>query len=154
VPFTVLRNGWYTENYTGQIELYVGTGEVVGATRGGRVAAATRADYAAAAAAALLAEGTEDVVHELGGPAFTLDELAAAISEVTGTTVVHRDVPADELAARLQGAGLDAGTAGFFAAVDTAIAEGALDTDSDDLAQLLGRPATPLVDAVRAARTA
>jgi NAD(P)H dehydrogenase (quinone) len=154
VPFTVLRNGWYTENYTDQIDQYLAAGELVGATAGGRISAAPRADYAAAAAAALLAEHDGDVVHELGGPAFTFDELAAAITDVTGTPVVHRDVPVDQLTARLQGVGLDAGTAGFVAAIDVSIADGALHTDSDDLARLLGRPGTPLTEAVRAARAA
>ncbi len=154
LPFTVLRNGWYTENYTGQMDQYLATGEIVGATGGGRVSAATRADYAAAAAAALLAEDADGVVHELGGPAVTFDDLAAALTEVTGTPVVHRDVPVDQLVAGLQQAGLDEGTAGFVAAIDVSIAGGALHTDSDDLARLLGRPATPLVDAVRAARAA
>ncbi|WNB87665.1 hypothetical protein [Cellulomonas sp. ATA003] len=111
-----------------------------------------RADYAVAAAAALLADEAGDVVHELGGPAFTFDDLAAAVTEVTGTRVVHRDVTVEQYATELQAAGMDAGTAGFVAALDASIAAGDLETDSDDLAKLLGRPVTPLVEAVRAAR--
>ncbi len=152
VPFVVLRNGWYTENYTGQLDQYLARGEVVGATGGGRISAAPRADYAAAAAAALMAEDADHAVYELGGPAFTFDDLAAAISEVTGTTVEHRDVPVEQLAAELQEAGLDPGTAGFLAALDASIAHGDLQTDSDDLPRLLGRPATPLTPAISAAR--
>ncbi|WP_432537235.1 SDR family oxidoreductase [Kineococcus arenarius] len=148
---TVLRNGWYTENYTDQLGRYLAAGEVLGSTGEGRVSAATRADYAAAAAAALLDEGTGDAVHELGGPSFTLAELAATISEVTGTAVVHRDVTTAEHVAALRDAGLDEGTAGFVAALDASIARGELATDSDDLARLAGRPLTGPADAVRAA---
>ncbi|MFI8523821.1 SDR family oxidoreductase [Promicromonospora sukumoe] len=161
VPVTLLRNGWYTENYTARLAEFVERGEIVGATGDGKVSAAPRADYAGAAAAALLADdaaaGSADgaapvVVHELGGSAFTFTELAATISEVTGAPVAYRDLTVEAFAADLQQAGLDAGTAGFVAGIDASIAAGDLQTDSDDLDRLLGRPATPLADVVRAAR--
>lgn len=152
VPVTLLRNGWYTENYTDRLAEYGQRGEVVGATGGGTVSAAPRAEYATAAAVALLSDASGDVVLELGGPATTFDELADAVSEVAGTPVVHRDLTVAEYTAELEAAGLDAGTAAFVAAMDASIAAGDLETDSGDLARLLGRPATSLPDAVRAAR--
>lgn len=151
VPFTLLRHSWYTEGYTGQLGRYLERGEILGAAGAGRVSGAPRADYAAAAAAALLAEDQGDVVHELGGPAFSLADLAATVSDVTGTTVVYRDLPPDDYVAALESVGLDPATAGFVAAIDASIAAGDLETDRDDLARLLGRPVTPLADAVRAA---
>ncbi|MFF4880701.1 NAD(P)H-binding protein [Micromonospora sp. NPDC000668] len=151
LPYTILRNSWYTENYTDQLPQYLQTGVILGATGGSRVSAATRADYAAAAVAALTRQEDGNAVYELGGTAFTFDELAAAVTQVTGTTVVHRDLSATELAATLENVGLDAGTAGFVAALDHSIAIGELTTDSDDLSRLIGRPSTPLHDAVRAA---
>ncbi|MGW3604895.1 MULTISPECIES: NAD(P)H-binding protein [unclassified Micromonospora] len=152
LPHTVLRNSWYTENYTDQLPQYLRTGTILGATGGSKVSAATRADYAAAAAAALTREEEGNTVYELGGTAFTFDELAAAVTEVTGTTVVHQDLSATELASALENVGLDAGTAGFVAALDRSIAIGELVTDSDDLSRLIGRPSTPLHDAIRAAQ--
>ncbi|MGC5285038.1 SDR family oxidoreductase [Micromonospora sp. DT231] len=149
---TVLRNSWYIENYTDQLPQYLKTGTILGASGGSKISAATRADYAGAAVAALTRPQDGNAVHELGGTAFTFDELAEAVTEVTGTTVVHRDLSAAELASTLENVGLDAGTAGFVAALDHSIALGELATDSDDLSQLLGRPSTPLRDAVRAAR--
>jgi NAD(P)H dehydrogenase (quinone) len=153
VPFTVLRNSWYLENYTEQLGQYLAAGAVLGSTHGGRVSAATRADYAEAAVAALLAEDPAQV-HELAGNSFDFAELAATITEVTGTTVVSTDVSTEEHVAALQGFGLDAGTAGFVAGLDTSIAEGQLATDRTDLVELIGRPATTLAEAVRAARAA
>lgn len=153
LPFTLLRNSWYIENYTDQLDQYLQHGEILGAAGSGRVSAAARADYGVAAAAALLTEGTGNALHELGGPAFTLAELAATITDVTDRQVSYRDTSAEELAAALQGFGLDAGTAGFVAAIDTSIAAGDLETSSNDLAALLGRPVTPLADAVRAGRS-
>ncbi|WP_298462212.1 NAD(P)H-binding protein [uncultured Cellulomonas sp.] len=151
LPFTVLRNGWYTENYTDQLPRYLEQGEIVGAAGSGRVSAAPRADYAEAAAAALVGDADGDVVLELGGPAFTFAELAATVSEAGGRPVTHRALATDEFAATLESAGLDAGTAAFVASLDEAIARGDLETDSDDLARLLGRAPTSLEQAVRAA---
>ena len=148
---TVLRNGWYIENYTPQIPTYVATGTVLHAAGDGQIAAATRADYAAAAVAALVEDVDGNVVYELGGTPFTYAQLAEAVTEATGTTVSASAVSVPELVGALTSAGLDEGTAGFFAGVDANIAEGALDTDSTDLARLIGRAPTPLVDAVRAA---
>ncbi|MGW1488208.1 SDR family oxidoreductase, partial [Micromonospora parva] len=143
LSYTVLRNSWYTENYTDQLPQYLGSGTILGATGGSTISAATRADYAGAAVAALTRDEDGNAVYELGGTAFTFDELAAAVTEVTGTTVVHQDMSAAELASALQNVGLDAGTAGFVAALDQSIANGELTTDSDDLSRLLGRPSTP-----------
>ena len=152
IPATALRNGWYTENYTSQLDQYLERGEVLGATGSGRVSAATRADLAAAAVSALLADADPDPVYELGGPSFDFAELAATLTEVTGQQVTARDLPEAEYAAVLEQVGLDAGTAAFVASLDASIARGELETSSGDLERLLGRPATPLAEAVGAAR--
>jgi NAD(P)H dehydrogenase (quinone) len=149
VPFTILRNGWYTENYTAQIGDYLARGAIVGAAGDGRVSAAARADYAAAAA--LTGDGHNNAIYELGGPAFSLKELAAVLAELSGTDVVYRDLTVAELTEVLVGAGLDESTASFVAALDEAVARGDLYTDSSDLARLIGRPATPLADVIRTA---
>jgi len=154
VPFTLLRNGWYSENYTGQLGQYLAAGEILGAAGHGRISAASRQDYAIAAAAALLADETANRTYELGGPAFSLSDLAQVITEVTGTKVTYHDLPAEEYAARLQRAGLDEATAHFVAALDVSIAHGDLETSRQDLAQLLGRAPTPLPALVAAAHAA
>jgi NAD(P)H dehydrogenase (quinone) len=153
VPFAVARNGWYTENYTGRLDEYLARGEIVGASGQGRISAATRTDYAEAAVSLLTGDITDQQGYwELGGPSFTLAELAETITEVTGTTVVYRDLSVDELTDHLAGAGLDRATAEFVAALDGSAARGELETDSPALENLLGRAPTSLRDAVRAAR--
>jgi NAD(P)H dehydrogenase (quinone) len=151
VPFTLLRNSWYTENYTDRLAMYLERSEIVGAASAGKVSGAPRADFAVAAAAAMLADDQGNVVYELGGPAFSLEELAATISQVTGRSVGYRDLPSSAYVTALQHAGLDEATAEFIVAIDASVAAGDLETDSGDLAKLLGRPPTPLADAVRAA---
>jgi len=150
LPFTIFRNNWYLENYTGQVPQYLATGEVLGIDGDARIGAATRADMAAATTAALLDEGTAGATFELSGPPITLAGLAEAVTDVTGTKVAYRDVTPEELTAILRGTGLDDGTAGFVVALEESVARGDLDVRSDDLERLLGRPATTLADTLRA----
>jgi len=151
LPFTLLRDNWYLENYTAQLPQYLAQGEVLGLDGTARIGAATRADMAGAIAATLLDDAAAGATYELSGPPVTLSELAAAITDVTGTKVAYRDVTAGELSAVLRGAGLDDATAGFVVSLEESVARGDLDVRSDDLERLLGRPATTLVDALRAA---
>ena len=151
LKYTILRNGWYVETYTDQLAQCLAQGAIVGAAHNGRVAGAVRADFAAAAVAVMTGTGHDNATYELGGPAFTMTDVAAAITEVTGTKVVVKDVSNEEYIEILKSAGLDDSTAAFVAALDEATARGDIDTDSDDLTRLLGRPVTTLNDAVRAA---
>ena len=147
IPVTLLRNSWYFENYTDQLGQYTASGAILGATQNAALSAATRADFADAAAAALI-EAKPGSVYELAGPSFTLTDLAAAVTAATGTVVEYRDVSVEDLAATYEGLGMDAGTAGSFASVDSSIAKGELFSDSRDLQSLIGREPTSLADAV------
>ncbi|GAA2400098.1 SDR family oxidoreductase [Streptomyces glaucosporus] len=154
LPHVLLRNGWYTENYEQAVRQGLATGVITGAAGDGRIASAARADYAAAAAAVLADEDASahaGAVYELSGDtAWTMAELAAAVTDVSGTEVVYRNLPADEYAKALTGAGLPEGTARFLADTDTAIAAGDLGDTPGDLSRLTGRPTTPLRDTLAA----
>jgi len=150
VETTALRNSWYTENYTAQIGGYIERGAVVGAAGDAKISAATRGDYAEAAAAAVTAE-TVKPVYELGGPAFTLADLAATVSAASGKDVVYTNVSVEDLTAGMVAAGMDEGTAGFWASIDASIAKGDLYTESTDLEELIGHAPTSLEAAVKAA---
>jgi len=82
--------------------------------------------------------------YELGGSAFDLFELAEAITTITGTAVRYHDLPVDEYIDALKQSGLDQNTAEFVAALDSSISRGDLETNSQDLEHLLGRPVTSL----------
>ena len=152
LPFTLLRNSWYIENYTATLPQTLAQGVILGSAGTGRVAAATRADYAAAAATVLTSENHDGAVYELGGDdPFTMAELADTITKVTGTTVRYQNLPAGEYAAALAGVGLPEPVAEMLADADTGIARGDVDTTSGDLRRLIGRPTTPLSDAIAAA---
>ena len=150
IPAVILRNNWYTENYAGDIAQARETGVVAASVGDGRVASASRKDFADAAAVVLLEDGHLGQAYELGGDvAWTYDELAAAIAEVIGSPVEYRALTAEEHAAALESAGLDAGTVGFVTALDAGIRDGALADTDGTLARLIGRPTTPLVEGLR-----
>ena len=150
IAHVVLRNSWYIENYTAQLPVYLEHG-IAGAAGQGRISAATRADFAEAAAVAVTADGHAGAVYELGGEAFTMPELAAVVSEETGQPVTYTDMPVDQYIQVLVGAGLPEPVAAVFADGDRGAAQGDLHVDPADLQKLLGRPATPLAEAVAAA---
>ncbi|MFD0024391.1 SDR family oxidoreductase [Streptomyces sp. NPDC058382] len=152
LPYTFLRNGWYTENYTANLAPVLAHGAVVGNAGDGRIAAASRADYAAAAVAVLTGDGHLNKAYELSGDtAWSLAEYAAEVAKVSGKEIVHNDVPAAAHQEILVGAGLPEGFAAIMVDVDEAIRRGRLAGTSGDLARLIGRPTTPLAESVKAA---
>jgi len=77
--------------------------------------------------------------------------LAAEVSRQTGKHIVYQDMPADAYAKTLTAAGIPEAFADLPAAPTLAVAHGDWYTDSTDLPQRIGRPSTPLGDAVAAA---
>ncbi|MDR7084192.1 NAD(P)H dehydrogenase (quinone) [Arthrobacter ginsengisoli] len=155
VPFALLRNGWYLENYTDQLPGALAQGAVAGSAGDGRISGASRADYAQAAAAVLVADDQAGRIYELGGDqAFTMTELAAEISAAAGKTIIYRDLPAQEYAGMLAGVGVPEAFAEILADSDLGIARGDLLVTAGDLRKLIGRPTTSLAEAVRSAASA
>lgn len=154
IPVTLLRNGWYTENYTGAIPGALAAGALIGSAGQGRISSASRADYAEAAAIAASAPDHVGKIYELAGDhGWTLADLAAEVTRQTGRDIAYDDLPPNDYAHRLQDAGLPAGLAQAIAGYDVAASKGALFDDGRQLSRLIGRPTTPLADAVRAALT-
>ncbi|MFD7692206.1 SDR family oxidoreductase [Streptomyces sp. NPDC059805] len=152
LPYVLLRNGWYHENYTENLAPVLAHDAVTHAAGDGRISSAARADYAAAAVAVLTGEGHENKTYELGGDvAWSMGEYAAELSRQTGREIADNPVSAEALTGILTGAGVPAPFAAILAGVDTSIARGELVVDSGDLSRLAGRPTTPLADAIAAA---
>lgn len=152
VPFVLLRNGWYTENYTAGIPAALAHGAVFGSAADGRISSAARADYAAAAVAILTSSADQaGRVHELAGDDFyTLSDFAAELSKQTGKTVPYTDLPQADFQAALIQAGLPVFVADLLSDSDAAAARGALFDDSRQLSTLLGRATTPLATTIAA----
>jgi NAD(P)H dehydrogenase (quinone) len=151
IPFTLLRNSWYTENYTTRISGALAHGAVYGCSGEGRIASAARVDYAEAAAAVLTAENQAGRVYELAGDtAYTLAELAAEISRQSGKNIGYVDMPEAEYRNVLVKAGLPEAIAAMIADSDKGVSKGALFDDGHQLSKLINRPTTSLAAAVAA----
>ncbi len=153
IPYTILRNGWYTENYMAAIPAALAHDTLIGSAGEGRIASAARDDYAAAAAKVLAADGSwNGRIFELAGDdAYTLAELAAELSRQTGRSIGYKNLPEADYKAALLGAGLPAPLANLLADADTGAASGALFDDSRQLSALLGHPTRTLSSSVAAA---
>ncbi len=153
VPFALLRNSWYTENYAGAVANAVKFGVHNGCAGEGRIAAASRADYADAAAAVLTAKDDQNGrIYELAGDeGFTLAQFAAEIARQSGKPVRYQDLPESEYKGLLVKAGLPEPIAAMLANADAGIAKGALFDDSHQLRALIGRPTTPISRTIAAA---
>jgi NAD(P)H dehydrogenase (quinone) len=152
LPYTFLRNNWYTEMLTNGLAGVVEHGAVVnGVAPDSTLATATRADYAAAAAIAISTDGHLNKAYELGGDtAWTFGEFAAEVARQTGKPVEHQAISRGDNLARLIGYGIPEGFAAILADVDNAITRGALAATPGDLSRLIGRPTTPLADSIAA----
>lgn len=175
LPYTFLRNGWYTENYTGRLPEVLALGALIGnAGPDDRIATATREDYALAAAIVLAGADTDTDAdadtdadteeattaraarlnrgYDLSGDtAWTFAEFAAEVARQADTSVVYRQHTAAVYQGILVGAGVPEPMARLFTDTDDSIARGELALTTGDLSRLIGRPTTPLTDTVAAA---
>lgn len=150
IPYALLRNGWYTENYLASAPPALEHGVFIGAAGEGKIASATRADYAAAAARVISEEGHAGKVYELAGDnGWTLSELAAELTKQSGKKVVYQNLSQADFAAALKSVGLPDGLADMLADSDVGASKGGLFDDSHTLSQLIGRPTTTLADSVK-----
>lgn len=150
IPYTILRNGWYTENYTASIPGALGAGTFVGSAGDGKISSASRADYAEAAAVVLSSEDHVGKVYELAGDeAYTLKDLAAEISRQTGKDIPYNNLPESEYVGVLTSSGLPEPLAQAIAGWDIGASKGDLFDDKKVLSDLIGRSTTPLAESVK-----
>ncbi|MBO0664126.1 SDR family oxidoreductase [Jiella sp. MQZ9-1] len=151
LAYTLLRNGWYTENYAAGIPVAIQAGAFIGCAGTGRIASATRRDYAEAAAKVLTGEGHENRIYELAGDtAYTRAEMAGEVSRLAGGEIPYHDLTQAGYAEALASAGLPQVLCDLLADSDAGAAKGGLFGDERHLSQLIGRPTTPMAETVKA----
>ncbi|SFO30081.1 NAD(P)H dehydrogenase (quinone) [Candidatus Pantoea varia] len=152
IPYALLRNGWYSENYAASIPPALAHHAFIGAAGEGRIASAARQDYAEAAAEVMTREDQAGKVYELAGDdSYTLAQFAAEIAAQSGEKVDYVNLSQSEFAAALKNAGLPEGLAEMLADSDAGAEKGGLFDDSRQLSQLIGRPTTTWQAVIRAA---
>lgn len=152
IPYTILRNGWYTENYTASVTGALAAGAFIGSAAEGKISSAAREDYAEAAAVVLTSEGHQGKVYELAGDtAYTLTNLAAEISTKTGKDIPYKNLAQGEYASILKSFGLPEGLSNDIAGWDIGASKNDLFDDQKVLSELIGRPTTPMTDTLEKA---
>ena len=151
LPFTILRNSWYTENYALGIPAALSLGAVYGCAGDGLISSAARADYAEAAAVVLTTANHEGKVYELAGDsAYTLTEFASTLANLSGKSINYVNLPEEVYKKALLDAGLPEPLAELLANSDTGVSKGALYDEGKQLSQLISRPTTPLETVISA----
>lgn len=148
IPYSFLRNNWYLENEMSSIQGVLAGAPWVTSAGEGRVGWALRADYAEAAAAVLAGSGHENTIYELSGQPLTQGEFAAALGTVLGKEVPVQQVDDATYGEIMKGAGVPDFVIPMLVAIQADIRKGSLDLASSDFEKLLGRPATPLAEAL------
>ena len=147
IPYTILRNGWYTKNLPAGANSRRARRRCVSRQRRHRrvSSSAARADFASAAVAVLTSDRHEGKTYELAGDkAWTLSDLAAGIfTGKTGRTIPYKDLPRPSTRRFLrvsayQKAWRRRSPAGM------SHSQGALFDDRQQLSALIGQPTTPL----------
>lgn len=149
LAFTILRHGWYAENYAAPILGALQGGAIYGCAGEGKISAATREDYAEAAAVVLTAKTQGSRTYELAGDtSWTLSELAAEVSRQTAKSVAYINLPEDDYAAALAARGLPEPIARAVAGYDISASQNELFDNTHQLSSLIDRPTTSLEEFV------
>jgi len=149
LEYTILRNGWYNENYTESAKDTVSIGTLYGSSGDGKITSASRVDFAEAAAVVLSEASHSNKTYELSGDlAFTMTDYAAELSKLAGKEIPYVNISEEEFAQALEQAGLPKPVASFFAGTHTATLHGDLYDDGNQLSQLIGRPTTPISQSI------
>ncbi|RFU70539.1 SDR family oxidoreductase [Peribacillus saganii] len=148
IPYSFLRNNWYLENEIPSIQGVLAGAPWVTSAGNGKVGWALHQEYAEAAAAVLSGDGHENTIYELSGKPLTQEEFASALGTVLGKEVPVQQVDDAAYADIMKGAGLPEFLIPMLVDIQKGIRDGALEIESNDFEKLLGRPATPINEAL------
>ena len=148
IPYSFLRNNWYLENEIGSIQGALAGAPWVTSAEDGKVGWALQQDYAEAAAKVLVGEGHENTVYELSGPLLTQEELVNALGVVIGKKIPVQQVNDETYAEIMKGLGLPDFVLPIVVGIQESIRNGSLAVDSTDFEKVLGRPVTPISEAL------
>lgn len=148
IPYSFLRNNWYLENEISSIQGALAGAPWVTSAGSGKAGWALQQDYAEAAAAVLAGNGHENSVYELSGKLLTQEEFASALGAVIGKEVPVQQVNDATYSNIMKDAGVPDFIIPMLVEIQKGIREGALEIESDDFEKVLGRPATPISQAL------
>ncbi|PFH90716.1 SDR family oxidoreductase [Bacillus sp. AFS088145] len=148
IPYSFLRNNWYLENEIGSIQSAMAGAPWVTSAGKGKVGWALQQDYADAAAAVLVGNGHENTVYELSGPLLTQEELVSALGAVLGKEIPVQQVSDEKYAEIMKGLSLPDFVIPIVVGIQESIRNGSLEVENNDFEKVLGRPVTPINEAL------
>lgn len=148
IPYSFLRNNWYLENEIGSIQGAMAGAPWVTSAGEGKVGWALQQDYADAAAAVLVGNGHENTVYELSGPLLTQEELVSALGAILGKEIPVQQVSDEKYAEIMKGLGLPDFVIPIVVGIQESIRNGSLEVEKNDFEKVLGRPVTPINEAL------
>ncbi len=108
LDWTILRSGRYLDPIADQIAKYVNTGAISLPVNDGKVAFISKDDIARTTATVCLEEGHGGKVYDISGEhAYTLDDIAAAISRITGKEVIFNSISTEQFAENIHNANVN-----------------------------------------------
>ena len=148
IPYSFLRNNWYLENEAGSIQGVIAGAPWITSAGTGKVGWALQQDYAEAAANVLTGSGHENTVYELSGKLMTQEQLTSALGTVIGKEVPVQQVDDATYTDIMKGAEVPETYINMLINMQKGIRDGELEIESNDLGILLGRPSTPINEAL------
>lgn len=146
LPYTLMKNNLYLDLIPQFIgENVLETGKIFLPAGDGKTAFTLRSEMAEAAAIILTSEGHEGKSYNITNrEAYTYQNVADALTEITGTKINYVSPSGEEFTAALKNVGLPEEMIGGFLAFALAQAQDEFNVTGFDLEQLLGRKPTTL----------
>ncbi|WP_407070403.1 SDR family oxidoreductase [Neorhizobium alkalisoli] len=139
VPYTILRNSWYGDNYLMSMPHNLQVGRWYTATGAGKVANISRDDCARAAAAALANPPAGSQTLTLTGPeSLSAEDIATRVSKAVGKPLEVVHVTDEQLSHGLTGASLPPFVVEMLVSADANIRAGNFDLLTDTFEKLTG----------------
>lgn len=139
VPYTILRDAWYFDNFMMSLPHNLEGGKWYTATKGGKVPSITREDCALAIAAALVGKPENKTYTLTGSTSYSITDVASAVTAITGRPLEVIDVTDEQLSGGLTGAGLPSFVVDMLVSADANIRAGNFDSLSGDFTTLTGK---------------
>ena len=149
IKHTFCRNNWYFENDELLWKLCGNEGKILYDPLGNqKIGYALRREYAEAAAKVLTHKNPKEI-YELTGKPRSLKEIGEAIKKITKKDFKIIEISKEKMAEKMKEEGYPELIVGTWSFMINDYLKGCLNFESDDFAQILGRPLTSLEDSLK-----
>lgn len=149
IKHSICRNNWYFENDELLWKLCGNEGKILYDPLGNqKIGYALRREYAEAAAKVLIHKNPKEI-YELTGKPRSLKEIGEAIKKITKKDFKIIEISKEKMAEKMKEEGYPELIVGTWSFMINDYLKGCLNFESDDFAQILGRPLTSLEDSLK-----